>query len=170
KDEDVVMVYLASHGSRAHVLEVALPPLELAPLTAPALRGLLDDAGIKWRIVVVSACYSGGYIEPLKDDQTIVITAARPDRISFGCGDRSDATFFGEAFFQKGMAAADTIPGAFDVAQKRVGERERSQGYSPPSEPQVWVGPQMEEKLKTLRTKGQTGGVSASRTAETETL
>ena len=43
-EQDVVMVYLASHGSRQHVLEVTLPPLELAPLTAPALRGLLDDA------------------------------------------------------------------------------------------------------------------------------
>ena len=169
-DNDVVMVYLASHGSRDFHLAASQPPLTLVELTPAGLRQMLDDAGIKWRIVVVSACYSGGYIEPLKDDQTIVITAARPDRISFGCDDRSDATFFGEAFFQKGMAAADTIPGAFDVAQKRVGERERSQGYSPPSEPQVWVGPQMEEKLKTLRTKGQTGGVSASRTAETETL
>src|SRR5205823_3112866 len=66
-EQDVVMIYLASHGSRDHVLEVALPPLELAPLTAPALRGLLDEAGIKWRIIVISACYSGGFIEALKD-------------------------------------------------------------------------------------------------------
>jgi len=160
-DNDVVMVYLVSHGSRDFHLTASQPPLTLVELTPAGLRQMLDDAGIKWRIVVVSACYSGGYIEPLKDDQTIVITAARPDRISFGCGDRSDATFFGEAFFQKGMATTDTITGAFDVAQKRVGERERSEGYAPPSEPQVWVGPQMAEKLKTLRTKGQSG-VTAS--------
>jgi len=173
-DNDVVMVYLASHGSRDFHLTASQPPLTLIELTPAGLRQMLDDAGIKWRIVVVSSCYSGGYIEPLKDDQTIVITAARRDRISFGCDDRSDATFFGEAFFQKGMAAADTIPGAFEVAQKRVGERERSQGYTPPAEPQVWVGPQMDEKLKTLRKKGQTGGVTASewrpRTARTGTL
>jgi len=160
-DNDVVMVYLASHGSRDFHLAASQPPLTLVELTPAGLRQMLDDAGIKWRIVVVSACYSGGYIEPLKDDQTIVITAARPDRISFGCGNRSDATFFGEAFFQKGMATTDTITGAFDVAQKRVGERERAEGYTPPSEPQVWVGPQMAEKLKTLRMKGQTG-VTAS--------
>jgi hypothetical protein len=161
-DNDVVMVYLASHGTRDFHLAASQPPLTLVELTPAGLRQMLDDSGIKWRIVVVSACYSGGYIEPLKDDQTIVITAARPDRISFGCGDRSDATFFGEAFFQKGMATADTITGAFDVAQKRVDERERSEGYSPPSEPQVWIGPEMAEKLKTLRIKGQTGGVRAS--------
>jgi hypothetical protein len=160
-DNDVVMVYLASHGSRDFHLAASQPPLTLVELTPPGLRQMLDDAGIKWRIVVVSACFSGGYIEPLKDDQTIVITAARPDRISFGCGDRSDATFFGEAFFQKGMATENSIEAAFGVAQKRVDERERAEGYTPPSEPQVWIGPQMTEKLKTLRTKGRTGGVTA---------
>ncbi len=75
-EQDVVMVYLASHGSRDHVLTVTMPPLEVAPLTAPALRGLLDASGIKWRIVVVSACYSGGFIDALKDDYTLVLTAA----------------------------------------------------------------------------------------------
>ncbi len=104
-EQDVVMVYLASHGNRQHVLEVALPPLELAPLTAPALRGLLDAAGIKWRIVVVSACYSGGFIEALKDDNTLVLTASAADRASFGCGNQSDSTFFGEALFQHGPRA-----------------------------------------------------------------
>jgi len=82
-EQDVVMVYLASHGSRDHVLEVSLPPLELAPLTAPVLRGLLDAAGIKWRIVVISACYSGGFIDALKDDYTLVLTASATDRTSF---------------------------------------------------------------------------------------
>ena len=58
------------------MLEVSLPPLELAPLTAPALRSLLDDAGIKWRIIVVSACYSGGFVDALQDDNTLIVTAA----------------------------------------------------------------------------------------------
>jgi len=160
-DNDVVMVYLASHGTRDFKLAAAQPPLTLVPLTPAGLRQMLDDAQIKWRIVVVSACFSGGYIAPLQDDQTIVITAARSDRISFGCGDRSDATFFGEAFFQQGLATTDTLEAAFDIAKKRVDERERAAGYAPPSEPQIWVGPAMAEKLKTLRKKGQGGGVTA---------
>ena len=60
-DDDVVMVYLASHGTRDFRLSASQPPLSLVELTPPGLRQLLDDAGIKWRIVVVSACYSGGY-------------------------------------------------------------------------------------------------------------
>jgi len=160
-DNDVVMVYLASHGSRDFHLAASQPPLTLVELTPGGLKQMLDDAGIVWRIVVVSACFSGGYIEPLMDDKTIVITAARSDRISFGCGNRSEATFFGEAFFQKGLATADSFDAAFAIARDRVAERERAQGYSPPSEPQVRVGPAMAEKLKTLRKKGQSGGVTA---------
>ena len=160
-DNDVVMLYLASHGSRDFKLAAAQPPLSLVELTPAGLRQMLDDAGIGWRIVVVSACFSGGYIEPLKDDRTLVITAAQSDRISFGCGDRSDATFFGEAFFQRGLATADSFEAAFDIAKKRVDERERAEGYSPASNPQIWIGAAMKEKLKALRTRGQVGTTTA---------
>ncbi len=149
-EHDVVMVYLASHGSRQHVLEVALPPLQLAPLTGPALRGLLDGAGIKWRIVVVSACYSGGFIDALADDHTLVLTASDADRTSFGCGNRSDATFFGEALFQHGLARSDSLLAAFEAARERVVEREKAGKFAPPSNPQIFVGPAMADKLKEL--------------------
>jgi peptidase C13-like protein len=160
-DNDVVMVYLASHGSRDYKLAAAQPPLSLVELTPAGLRQMLDDAGIGWRIIVVSACFSGGYIEPLKDDRTLIITASRPDRISFGCGDRSDATFFGEAFFQRGLATADSFESAFASAKKRVEEREKAEDYSPPSSPQMWIGGAMTEKLKTLRAHAQTGTTTA---------
>jgi len=149
-DQDVVMIYLASHGSRRHVLEVALPPLELAPLTAPALRGLLDAAGIKWRIVVVSACYSGGFIEALQDDNTLVLTASAADRASFGCGHRSESTFFGEALFQHGLAHSESLLAAFEAARGQVAEREKAGAFTPPSDPQIFVGPAMADKLREL--------------------
>jgi Peptidase C13 family len=160
-ENDVVMVYLASHGSHDHRLAASQPPLTLVELTPAGMRQMLDDAGINWRIVVVSSCFSGGYIDPLKDDRTLVITASQSDRISFGCGDRSEATFFGEAFFQQGLATADSFESAFDIAKKRVDEREKSEGYSPPSNPQMWVGDAMAAKLKSLRVRGQPGGVTA---------
>ncbi|MEP7181064.1 MAG: C13 family peptidase [Betaproteobacteria bacterium] len=149
-DEDVAMIYLASHGHRDHTLEVALPPLELAPLTPGVLRALLDEAGIKWRIVVVSACYSGGFIDALKDDYTAVLTASAADRTSFGCGHRSESTFFGEALFQHGLAENDSFTAAFAAAQARVEEREQSGGFRPPSNPQSFVGSAMADKLGEL--------------------
>ena len=150
KDADVVMVYLASHGSRSHALEVSLPPLELAPVTPPVLRGLLDAAGIRWRIIVISACYSGGFIDALKDDNTLVMTASASDRASFGCGNQSESTFFGEALFQTGLAQSDSMLAAFDMAKERVAAREKEGKFKPPSDPQIFVGPAMAEKLKEL--------------------
>jgi len=149
-DEDVVMVYLASHGRRDHTLDVELPPLELAPVTPGALRALLDEAGIRWRIVVVSACYSGGFVDALKDEYTAVLTASEADRTSFGCGHRSESTFFGEALFQHGLAENDSLLAAFAAARARVEEREKSGGFSPPSNPQAFVGDAMADKLSEL--------------------
>jgi hypothetical protein len=153
-DEDVVMVYLASHAGRDHVLDIALPPLELAQLTPAALRTLLDDAGIKWRIVVVSACYSGAWIDALEDEQTMVMTASQSDRTSFGCSQRSDATYFGEALFGEGLAKSDSLVTAFELAKKRVAEREAAAGLTPPSNPQISIGDAMAEKLRELERGG----------------
>jgi len=158
-DDDVVMLYLASQGSRGSRLRADLPPLSLVELTPPGLRQLLDDAGIKWRIIVVSACYSGGFIEPLQDDHTLIVTASRGDNVSFGCGQAGEASAFGEAFFQKGMASASSFAAAFDVAKVHVAERERAEKVVPPSEPQWWIGPAMADKLSGLRRGGPASGV-----------
>jgi len=157
EEDDVVMVYLAGRGNADHKLAAEQPPLSLVELAPAGLRQLLDDAGIKWRIIVVSACYSGGFLAPLQDDHTLIVTDARADRMSFGCGDRGPATFFGEAFFAQGMQKSDAIPAAFEVARARVAERERDAGYSPPSDPQIFVGAEMAEKMKTLRKRGASG-------------
>jgi hypothetical protein len=147
--EDVVMLYLSSHG-RPREFQVSMPPLELAPITPPVLRKLLDDSGIRWRIVVVSACYSGSFVDALADEQTLVVTASQADRTSFGCGHQSASTYFGEAFFEQGMAKSDTVLGAFEIAQKRVAEREARNRVSPPSNPQISVGKEMASKLREL--------------------
>jgi Peptidase C13 family len=162
-EDDVVMLYLVSHGSADHRLSADQWPLSLVELTPGGLKQLLDDAGIKWRIIVVSACYSGGFIQPLQDEHTLIVTASQADRTSFGCEDGSESTFFGEAFFQQGLAKAESIDAAFELAKIRVGERERSEGYTPPSNPQIFVGDAMADKMKTLRKRGF-GGATARRT------
>src|SRR5205823_1990715 len=111
-------------------------------------------SGIKWRIIVVSACYAGGFIDALQDDHTLVMAAARTDCTSFGCGHQSDATYFGEALFQQGLAQSESIVSAFEMARQRVAQRETETHMSPPSELQMWVGRGMEEKLKELERHG----------------
>ena len=156
-EDDVVMIYLAGRGTADHRLLAEQPPLSLVELAPLGLKQLLDDADIKWRIIVVSACYSGGFIAPLKNDYTMIITDARDDRAAFGCGGRTPPAFFGDAFFDKGLANGDSFEAAFEKAKTLVAERERDAGYAPPSEPQMVVGDEMAAKIKTLRKRGAAG-------------
>lgn len=150
RDDDVVLVFLESHGGRDYRLTADFPPLELDELSPQLLREMLDQAGIKWRIVIVSACYSGGYVEPLKDDYTLIMTASAANRTSFGCGTDSDATFFAEALFRQALHFEDSFVKAFAQARTSIGEREKKEKVSPPSDPQLFIGSAMADKLPRL--------------------
>lgn len=146
-EEDVLVLFVSAHGDREHRLSASQPPLELAPLTPTALARMLQDSGIKWRVVVVSACYSGGYIEPLRDDNSIVITAAAPDRTSFGCEPGRDFTYFGQAFFRDALASTDSFTEAFKLAVEIVSQQEAAEKLTP-SRPQIAVGRAIAAKLQ----------------------
>jgi Peptidase C13 family len=158
-DEDVVMLYLTSHGSSKHELAVSFWPLQLNTITPASLKTMLDDAGIKWRIIVVSACYSGGYVEPLKDDHALIMTASDAIHTSFGCGNASDFTYFGKALFDEELRRTYSFTTAFDKAQASILLREKSEGFEP-SNPQIFVGGKIPEKLRELEARlSQTTGV-----------
>jgi hypothetical protein len=146
-DEDTLFLFLSAHGYRDHRLSAVQPPLELAPLTPTALARMLQDSGIKWRVIVVSACYSGGFIEPLRDDNTIVITASSAERSSFGCEAGRDFTYFGEAYFRDALAQTRSFTRAFELAKTIVTEREGKEKLEP-SLPQMWVGRAIGDRLK----------------------
>ena len=114
------------------------------------LARALNDAGIKWRVLVISACYSGGFIEPLKDDNTLIITASASDRQSFGCESGNEWTHFGDAYFRQALPNAKAFIEAFPVAAEAVAAREKAEGLSPPSNPQIFVGRAIAEKLRHL--------------------
>jgi peptidase C13-like protein len=146
-DEDALFLYVSAHGYPDHRLSAVQPPLELASLTPTALARLLQDARIKWRVIVVSACYAGGYIEPLRDENSIVITASAAERASFGCEVGRDFTYFGEAYFRDALARTRSFTQAFELAKSAVAKREADEGLTP-SLPQMWVGRAIAERLK----------------------
>ena len=146
-EEDVLVLFASAHGDQDNRLSAWQPPLELAPLTPTALARMLQDSGIKWRVVVVSACYSGGFVEPLRDDNSIVITAAAPDRTSFGCEAGRDFTYFGQAFFRDALSKTASFIEAFDIAKEIVTRQEVEEKLTP-SLPQISVGRAIAELLK----------------------
>ena len=148
-DEDMLFLFLSAHGYRDHRLSAVQPPLELNPLSPTALARMLQDSGIKWRVLVVSACYAGGFIEPLRDANTVVITAAAADRTSFGCEPGREFTYFGQAYFRDALAKTRSFTAAFDLAKDSVAKQEAAEKLAP-SQPQMWVGAGVAERLKQL--------------------
>jgi len=148
-EEDIVLLHIATHGGNDYRLALDLPPLELAQLTPSSLARMLADSGIKWKVIVISACFSGGFIEPLKDDNTLIITAADAFHSSFGCDYESDYTWFSQALYDEALRDTFSFVEAFEAAREAVGEREREEGY-PPSNPQMFAGAAMKKKLAAL--------------------
>ena len=148
-EEDIVFLFMTSHGSKDHKFSVDFGPIKLENLTPQQVKKALDDAGIRWRVVLVSSCYSGGFIEPLQDPNTLVITAAAGDRQSFGCGAKSEFTDFGDAYFKKALAQRSDFIEAFDIAAKLVKEEELRQRRTA-SNPQISIGGAIRPKLAAL--------------------
>lgn len=124
--------------------------MQLAQIRPRDLREALDETGIKWRIVVVSACYSGGFIETIKGPDTMVMTAADAKHTSFGCGDDSDYTYFSRAFFDEALRKTRSFPEAFALAKEWIRARELREGLDP-SNPQMFLGEALGPKLEQLR-------------------
>jgi len=147
---DVLVLWLTSHGGPATGLHVFNNEPRIDTDLAPAdVRSALDASGVQWRIVIVSACFAGIFIEPLKSDTTAIITAADSTHTSFGCADNRELTYFGEAFLRDAMPKATSLQAAFGQARKDIAEREAAERIMP-SNPQMWVGASMAKKLTEL--------------------
>ncbi len=149
-DEDILFLFITSHGSKEYGVSVNLGGMYLHDLKSPELAGMLKESGIKWKVIVVSACYSGSFIDDLKDDYTMVMTSSRADHVSFGCSDEADFTFFGRAYFEKSVAVSASFKSAFEKAEKLVYKWENEKGYSH-SEPQFASTEAIERQLRRWR-------------------
>ena len=151
KNEDVLFLFITTHGE-PDVLSVNFKPLQLNNITAQSLKYVLDQSRIKWRILVVSACYSGSFIDDLKDENSLILTAARADRVSFGCSHENDFTYFGRAYFDQALRGTFSFLDAYNTATATIGQWEKSEKLKP-SEPQIHVGAAIRPKLKEIETR-----------------
>lgn len=143
--EDLLFLHMTSHGSKDHKFSVLFESMRLNDLSAKRLGEIVNGAGLPWRVVVVSACFSGGYIEELKSPRAMIITAASADRTSFGCENGREYTYFGAAYYRDSLTDGD-FRAAFERAVPLVREREESNGYKH-SDPQIWIGEEIVDKL-----------------------
>lgn len=149
-DEDILLLFMTSHGDEDHSLYVGMDTLPLDWIGAEDLSQIVNSRPFRWRVSIISACYSGGFLEGLKNSTSMVITAARADRTSFGCGADSDITYFGKAFFVDGLNQTDTFRGAFEIARQLIADWEEADEQKA-SEPQIASTPLIEAKLAQWR-------------------
>lgn len=149
-EQDILFLYLTTHGSENHSLSFDQSGMDLPDLSANQLGDMLDASGIKWKVVVISACYSGGFINRLKNDNTLIFTAAAADKTSFGCDDNNEFTYFGDAFFRHGLAENKTFSLAFEQATVLIEQWEQAQELEP-SNPQSHQPRPIQQQLKKWR-------------------
>jgi hypothetical protein len=136
--EDLIFIYLTSHGTSEHELVLDQPRMELSDLPADELAAVLSPLKNRDKIIVISSCYSGGFIPALKDERTLIMTASRADRVSFGCSEEANFTYFGDALFAQALNQTDDLEQAFKLARATVAERELADSFEA-SEPQIWA-------------------------------
>jgi hypothetical protein len=136
------LVYFTSHGTPDGIVvgEDVVGPEKISAVVGNA-------CGSKPSVIVMSACFSGQFVPTLEGDNRVVITAARPDRTSFGCGESDHYTFFDDCFLR-----ALPLAGDFALLGGKVREcvafREEQMQATPPSEPQVSVGKNVATTLR----------------------
>jgi hypothetical protein len=147
--EDLLVLYMTSHGSRDHKFSVDFWPMPLNDITPQMLGDYLDEAGIKWRVVMISACYSGGFLDTLRSPYTALATASAPERMSFGCNNENDFTYFGKALLKDQLQETYSMADAFAGAAAAIRKREQNEGLEP-SDPQLFIGTEIARLLESL--------------------
>lgn len=128
------LVYVTSHGAPEGVLigDDLLPPRMMA--------AILDRACARRpTVVVLSACFSGVFIPALRAPHRLVLTAARPDRTSFGCTETDTYPYYDACILESLPKAGDFL----DLGKRArlcVDRREKAEAMTPPSEPQMHIG------------------------------
>jgi hypothetical protein len=134
------LVFITSHGSPDGVAMKA--DFEHQQRLTPArLEELLDGScGARPTVAIISACFSGIFLD-LAAPNRIILTAARSDRTSFGCGAEFDYTYYDSCLLDQWPKAPDFHFLYRDVVDC-VREKERKLGILP-SEPQASFGAQI---------------------------
>lgn len=136
--EDLAFLFLASHGNE-DLFALDFPEAGTSDLTAQDFRRMLEESGIGPAVIVVSACFSGSFIDDISAPDRLVITAARGDRSSFGCRDGAEWTEFGQSFFDRALRGERDPRKAFPLAAEDVARKEAADGLTP-SLPQISEG------------------------------
>jgi hypothetical protein len=158
-NEDVLVLYTTSHGSPDAGLNFRDPEFGAVVISPSQLAAILDHSGVRNRLIILQACFSGQFVRALKNPSTIVVTAAAEDRSSFGCQAGNDWTYFGDALINHAFRQSLPLDVQFRRASGLIAAAEARDGLTP-SIPQMNVGSDSAKWLKALDERQPTAAVS----------
>lgn len=150
--EDVLILFATAHGDPVSGLAYRDGEYAAGMIGPQRLANLIDGVGIKRRMLLLSACFSGIFLPLLTNDQTVIVTAASSQRTSFGCAPGNDWTFFGDAVVNNALRKPQKFDAAIDEATKLISDWEGELKLLP-SRPQVFVGDNARVWLDALETR-----------------
>ncbi|TAD82978.1 MAG: peptidase C13 [Sphingomonadales bacterium] len=136
--EDVLVLYTTSHGNDLG-LAYHYGDTGYGVLSPARLKAALEEAGIRRRVLILSACYSGVFVPVLASPDTAILTAAASTRSSFGCVAENDWTFYGDALINRALRQPVGLEEAARLASRSVAEWEAKARFLA-SLPQVNIG------------------------------
>ena len=138
RNEDALILYTTSHGA-PFGLYYHDGDSGYGAVSPNRLRFILDQLGVRNRLLILSACFSGVFVPVLQSPTTAIVTAASADRTSFGCAADNDWTFFGDALVNRALRKPQPLAAAYAEARGLVATWER-QVRTEPSQPQLSLG------------------------------
>ena len=148
-DRDMLVLMLTSHGNDEDGIAITNGKMPEDALSPEDVRKILNESQIRWRVIIVSACYSGIFIPVLKNASTLIMTAADARHSSFGCDDSRDLTYFGEALLRDALPHACSLDQAYTQMAAIIRQRETEEDEIH-SNPKLFVGPRMAARLPQL--------------------
>ncbi len=139
RKNDKIVLLLSTHGN-VNMLGVNAANQNYPPITPKELEAWLDALGDQPAVVILSACFSGSFIDLIQLRSRIILTAAAKDRASFGCNFHSDNTYFIADLLGTPFNPETTMNRLFDDAKSSIYKLEVAKKLSPPSNPQRFVG------------------------------
>ena len=136
------LIYFTSHGTEDGIV---IDQDVMGPGTFGKI--VQNACGAKPSVIVMSSCFSGQFVPALEGENRMVLSAARAERTSFGCGELDQYTFFDDCFL-RALPMADDFPKLGDLTRQCVAFREKQMNATPPSEPQLSVGPKVGAAFK----------------------
>jgi hypothetical protein len=146
-EDDFLLMFLTGYGDKQHNLGTSFENMQFNDLQPAELAAMLQQSGVRWRIIVISACYSGGFIKHLKNPHSLIITSSAHDRKSTDCDNNGKVAGFSDAYFGQAFMQSRSFIKAFETAAGLVAGRERRAGVTP-SQPQIYIGEEIKKRLK----------------------